>query len=86
MFNLLLKTELKNIEAHKQNYAVQRLKANMAVEKAQSQCAELMGEPSVLAAIVTVGAFKGATSPNVTQQRKTALTSIAKTGLFSLFR
>ena len=85
MFNLFLKTELKNIEARKQSYAVQKQKADMAVEKAQSQCAELIGEPSVLAAIVAAGAFKGATSPNAAQQRKSALTSIAKTGLFSLF-
>jgi len=85
MFTLFLKTELKNIEAHKQSYAVQKQKADMAVKKAQSQCAELMGEPNVLAAIVAAGAFKGATSPNAAQQRKSALTSIVKTGLFSLF-
>ena len=86
MFSLFFKAELMNIEAHKQSYAVQKQKADMALEKAQKQCAELMGEPSVLAAIVAAGAFKGATSPNAAQQRKSALTSIAKTGLFSLFR
>lgn len=85
MFTLFLKAELQNIEANKQSYAVQKQKADMAVEKAQSQCAELMGEPSVLAAIVAAGAFKGATSPNAKQQRKNALTSIAKTGLFAFF-
>ena len=86
MFSLFFKAELMNIEAHKQSYAVQKQKADMALEKAQKQCAELMGEPSVLATIMAAGAFKGATSPNAAQKRKSALTSIAKTGLFSLFR
>lgn len=85
MLTLFLKSELKAVDASKLTYLTQKHKADTSVSKAKNQAKQLMGEPGVLCAIFAAGAFKGAVSPNTTSQRNKALTTLARTGLFSLF-
>lgn len=88
MKNVLLKEQLLDIEKKERDLYAQKHHASLAEENAKLQCRFLFGKPEVILSIVGLGAYKGASDakPKVKKNRKTALTTIGRTALLSLFK
>ncbi len=86
--NFLLKKNMTDIAQKERDFYAQRHHAHLAEKTAKQQCRYLVGKPEILLGIVGLGAYKGMSDakPKVKSNRKTALITIGRTALLSLFK
>ena len=85
---ILLKNNMADIAQKEKDFYAQRHHAHLAEKEAKQQCHYLLGKPEILLGIVGLGAYKGMSDakPKVKRNRKTALMTIGRTAMLSLFK